>query len=192
MTPREQQHLKRPNRPPRNQRREVLILKDDASLICREGPLGLKVVAQQATIRAGHMVKLRLGLDGRLVRHKSGGPDLAVRMRIAGAHHGPAILKDLHVLDRVHSANLDILRRPRIHHRANLLARHAGQGQAVVGMKAKHLAQPARGFGLEQRRIRCLYQRWRIRQQRRVIIHKRKNPLVCRVYGSTRALIPRA
>ena len=99
----------------------------------------------------GQVIVLGLGLGGRFVGHKAGRPDLAVRMRVAGSHHGPAVLEDLHVLDPLQAAHLDIFPRPAIHHRANLLAGHARQGQAVVGMVAEHLAQSAGRFGHQQR-----------------------------------------
>ena len=88
----------------------------------------------------------RLGLRLRLIRHMLRRPDLPMRVRIARPHHRPAIFEDLHMLDPVRRAQFFILSGPCIHHPANLLARHARQGERVVRVVAKHLAQPARGL----------------------------------------------
>src|ERR1035441_2364702 len=109
MAARHQEDFEWPHSPPRDQSHEVLILKDD-SLI--GGPLRFNVVAEQAVAGAGKMVALCVGLGGWFVGHKAGGPDLTVRVRVAGAHHSAAILKDLHVLDPVQTAELNILAGP--------------------------------------------------------------------------------
>ena len=151
--------------------------------------LGGQVVAEQATAGAGQVFALGLGLGGRLVGHKVGGPDLAVRMRVAGAHHGSAVLKDLHVLDPVQAAISWYSCVQASTTRRISCAGHASQGQAVVGMEAKHLAQAACGLGHQQRRGRRLGQRRGIRQQGRVIVYKREDAFIRRVYRPARPLV---
>ena len=63
------------------------------------------------------MLVLRGRFRRRLVGNMLGGPDLAVGMRIAGAHHGAAVLEDLHVLD-IGSRQRGRLAGPGIHHAA--------------------------------------------------------------------------
>jgi len=151
----DQQYLKGPDRPPGDQSHEVLILEDDAGrFVFLRGLFGSQVVAQQAMAGAGEMLALGRDLGDRLVGNKAAGPDLAVGMRIAGAHHRAAVLEDLHVLDPVQAGHILVLLRPCIHHAANLRLGHAGQGQAVVGMEADHLAQSARRLCNQQRRGR--------------------------------------
>ena len=71
---------------------------------------------------------------------------------IAGAHHGPAVLKYLHVLDEVLAAKFLILLGPCIDNRANLLSGHAGQSERVVGVVAENLADAPGRLGHQQRR----------------------------------------
>jgi hypothetical protein len=42
---------------------------------------------------------LSIGFSGRNFWERAGGPDLAVRVRIARAHHRPAVFEDLHMLN---------------------------------------------------------------------------------------------
>ena len=72
---------------------------------------------------------------------------------IAGAHHCAAVLEDLHVLDPVERRQISGTRAVQASTTGRISARrHARQGEAVVGMKAEHLADAASGLGGEQRR----------------------------------------
>ena len=87
----------------------------------------------------------------RLVRNMFRGPDLAMRMRIACAHHGAAIFKNLHMLDFWPLAQLLVLGSPRIHHAQDIRHVHTRKRQAVVGMETQHTAKPAFAFRPEQK-----------------------------------------
>src|ERR1035438_6826887 len=91
-----------------NESRKMLILKND-SLSGRV--LGSQIVAEQTVAGPAEMFALGFGLGGRFVRHKARSPDLAVGMRVAGAHHRPAVLKDLHVFDPVQTCELAVFLR---------------------------------------------------------------------------------
>ena len=98
------------------------------------------------------VILLRGQLAQRLVRDVLGGPDLAVGMGIAGAHHGAAVLEDLHMVDIRQFAQRGRLAGPRIHHGGDFRHVHARQRQRVVGMEAEHAATPAFRLGDQQRR----------------------------------------
>jgi hypothetical protein len=77
--------------------------------------------------------------------------------------------------------------------RANLLARHARQGQRVVGMIAEHLAQPPRGLCLQQRRSPLLRRaRGNPAAARRNRLQKKTRPLYAGFTAPPARCIPRA
>ena len=117
------------------------------------------------------------GLGCRLIRHVLGGPDLSVRMRVARAHHGAAILEDLHVADLRTGAQLYKLIRPFIDHHANVRRLHQRQRERVVGMEAENAATAGLPLGTQQWRT-GRFRRGRVRQQRGVIIVKYIHVLV--------------
>jgi len=108
-------------------------------------------------------------LCGRLVRHMLRRPYLAVRMRIAGAHHRAAVFKNLHMLDEGLSGKLSVLRSPRLHHGLDLRNGHARKRQAVVRMEAEHTAYPALLLCTQQPRSGRGRHR-RIRQQSGIVV----------------------
>ena len=70
----------------------MLVLEDDP----RPVVLLFRVVEQEAAAGALGVTTLGGVLPSRLDRQRSAGPDLAVRMRVRGAHRRAAILEDLH------------------------------------------------------------------------------------------------
>ena len=88
---------------------------------------------------------------GGLVGDVLGGPDLAVRMGIAGAHHGAAVLEDLDVIKLGLAAEFGVLLGPGIDDEADSGEFHARDGEAVVGMKTEDAASSALLLGVEQR-----------------------------------------
>src|SRR6185437_14118807 len=95
--------FKRPNRPPGNKRDEVIVFEDDAAL---PGALLAQVFAKQTAAGAIEIITLAGGLGGRLIGNVVCGPDLAVRMRVAGAHQDAAVFEDLDVADPIERGDL--------------------------------------------------------------------------------------
>jgi hypothetical protein len=108
-------------------------------------------VAEQAgvvlIVPGGEMVEFAAGLVG----EEFGGPNLAVGMGIAGAHHGSAILKDLDVADPGDGGELAELLLPGGDDGADRGDRHAGECEGVVGVEAEDATEAAFGLGAEER-----------------------------------------
>ena len=86
-------------------------------------------------------------LPGRLVGDPFVGPDLSVRVRVAGAHHRAAVLEDLDVADPRLPAELQVLLGPGVDDPADLRAGHRTHGHVVAGREADDPAQATLGFG---------------------------------------------
>jgi hypothetical protein len=93
---RQKHGFKRPDRPEGNERDPRFVLGDDAILLVH---FQLKVVEQQRPMMCGKVFGLCDEFSSRFAGDVLGGPYLAMRMGIAGAHHGTAVLKDLNVTD---------------------------------------------------------------------------------------------
>src|SRR5271168_4768987 len=106
MPPAEHQGLKRPDRPERYQRHNRRTFKYDA-LPALE--LQIEVAAQQARPAARAEFFLSLLLARRQIGQFRGGPDLAMRMRIAGAHQLAAVFEYLDVPNARFRAQLTVL-----------------------------------------------------------------------------------
>src|SRR5258707_11817355 len=88
------EHFKRPDGPEGNHGYKALILTHQSCLL----PLfDLHVVTKQTTTSFLKIVPLRDHLTRRCLRNGTGSPDLAMWMRVAGAHHLATVLEDLHV-----------------------------------------------------------------------------------------------
>ena len=70
----------------------------------------------------GEVRELRWEFERGLVGDVFGGPDLAVRVWVAGAHHRAAILEDLDVLDLGHGAEFCGLLEPTPRRRVRMSA----------------------------------------------------------------------
>src|SRR5580704_8321128 len=109
----EDESLKWPDRPERNEGHEISIFKDDADFFLA---LQFKVVAQEAVTMALEEFLLVPFFALGKIWNRRVGPDLAMGMRIAGTHQKAAILKNLDVVYPVECAEFRILLRPRIDH----------------------------------------------------------------------------
>src|SRR5260370_30956892 len=63
-----------------------------------------------------------------------------MRMRIAGAHHGAAIFKNLYVIDPGYAPQLAILFGPHVQHSSNLSRAHLGESKILLPGEAGHAA----------------------------------------------------
>src|SRR5690242_8943866 len=86
-------------------------------------------------------------LPGRFIGKMHGSPSLAMRMRVAGAHHGPTVFEDLHVVDRVARAQVLELLRPDIHHGVDLVRGHAREREVMARREADHPANSGSARG---------------------------------------------
>src|ERR1700687_314605 len=82
--------------------------------------------------------------------NRVGGPDLAVRMRIAGAHHRTAVFEDLHVIDLGYLSQLLELDGPGMNHILDVLRCHGGEGKVVARQEADYPAKAGLTFGDQQ------------------------------------------
>ena len=111
-----------------------------------EGEVG----GEQTLVVLGEIGELRGEFECGLVGDVLGGPDLAVGMGIAGAHHGAAVLEDLDVLDLGARAELCGLAGPHLDDAADGGDVHGGEGEVVAGIEAEDAAEAALGFGAEE------------------------------------------
>ena len=139
--------LKWPHGPERHHRDEVVVGLDHADPV---RALGGQVVAEQAASVLGPVGALPGQLPGRLVRDALVGPDLPVRVRVAGAHHRAAVLEDLHVAHPRQAAEFAVLVGPGVHDLPDGRLRHHAQREVVAGVEADHPADAALGLGDEQ------------------------------------------
>src|SRR5947207_2249236 len=117
MPGRDHQRFEWPDRPEWNDDGKVLIA---AYQSCLQTGFKVEVLAKQAAAMACTILEqcsLFFRGDHREVFAR---PYLAMRMRAAGAHHRAAILKDLHMSDRVMAAEFLILRCQCIHDVSNV------------------------------------------------------------------------
>jgi len=119
-----------PHRPEGHQRDKVLRLEDDAFarlLLERE------VIANEALPVPLSVFRQTARLLRRLIGNMRRCPDLAVRVRIARAHHHATVFENLDVAGVFAGAKFCVLLGPDVHHRANIFHRHAGKGEVVPG-----------------------------------------------------------
>src|SRR5262249_23054644 len=83
-------------------------------------------------------------------RHRSVSPNLAMRMRIASAHDGAAILEDLYVAHPIDLLQLRELLAPHANHFADFLERHARNGEVMPRRKADDAADALLGVSHQQ------------------------------------------
>src|SRR6266403_589936 len=131
------QRFEWPNRPERHNYSKSIVLADDAQVQLQ---LQLQVVAQQAGMFLRVILPERRQLPSGKVWQRSIRPNLAVRMRIARAHHLAAIFENLHVIDPRNFAERDILLDPGIHDSAQLREAHSWNGEIVPRRKTHHAA----------------------------------------------------
>src|SRR5439155_24585244 len=108
-----------------------------------------RVFAQQTP--AAQLAPGELGglLLGDFAGQRVAGPDLAVWVRVAGAHHGPAVFEDLDIVDGRLRAEFRVLVYPDVHHCAQASRFHGGEGEVVARGETDHAANAGFGFGDE-------------------------------------------
>ena len=141
--------LEGPGGPVGDEGDEEVVLDDDAGVGLRE--FGGEVVAEQAGVVLLVVRLLRGELAEGLVGDVFGGPDLAVGVRVAGAHHGAAVLEDLDVVDVGQIAEGGGFEGPGVDDGGDVGDGHAGEGEGVVGVEAEDAATAALGLGDEER-----------------------------------------
>ena len=144
---RQHHRFERPDRPERHQHGEVVVPEDDPLAGLRFEP---EIVAEQARAMGGAVVGLRGELLGGFVGQVAARPDLTVRVRVAGAHRGAAILEDLHRVDLVHGAERHILLAPAGDHMGDVVDGEASHRKVVAGGIADHPADTGFGAGDDQ------------------------------------------
>ena len=77
-------------------------------------------------------------------------PYLAVRMWVAGAHHGAAIFKDLHMMNLRHCPQFLKLLRPGTDHALDIFWPHGGKCEVVARREADHAANSGFSLGHNQ------------------------------------------
>src|SRR5207248_11323534 len=97
------QHFERPHGPERDQYNEAFVRNNDPRFFVF---LQLQIIAKQTTSMFLEIVLLRRKFASGRLRYRAGGPNLAMRMGIAGAHHFAAIFKNLYVTDTRHSTEV--------------------------------------------------------------------------------------
>ena len=98
---------------------------------------------------------LRSQFAQRLVGNVLSRPDLAVRVRIARAHHRAAVLEYLHVVDPGKLTECCGLFGPGVDHAGDIRHGHPREREGVVGVEAEDAAEAPLGLGDQQRRSVC-------------------------------------
>src|SRR5205823_10574766 len=123
----EDQSLERPHRPEGNQRRESVILQDDAVAAA----LDRKVFAKQALAAGFEPILLCPLLLLNLIRNPVIGPYLTMWMRIARTHHLPAVFENLDIVHQFHGAEPLVFRAPCVHYTFECGRLHARNSKVV-------------------------------------------------------------
>ncbi len=118
-------------------------------------------------------------------------PDLAMRMRIASAHHGAAILKNLDVSNRRKSRELAVLFAPRIYKLRDSCLVHLRYGKIVTRRKTYYPADAC--LATRDQQIAIVQERDRsFRQQRWIVVIEHERGFVIRISNSPNSFITRA
>ncbi len=157
--------LKGPNSPEGNQCCETVILGHHPLAL----PFQSEVVAEQASPPFVKPVSLRMAFLPDLVGNPVIRPDLAVRVRIACAHHLAAIFEDLNISHPGHRSELFILLAPGLDHLFDRRIVHTRNRQVMKRRKTQHSGDTRFGFG-DQEFPLIVSTQWRIGQQRGKIV----------------------
>ena len=115
----------------------MFVLEDQA---LARGFLDAQIFAEQALLVRLLVIALRRLFLRWLIGKGTGSPNLTVRMRIAGAHHGAAVLENLYVVDEVAASEIGELLAPHFDDCDDFFLVHARKGQIVAGRKASDAA----------------------------------------------------
>ena len=111
----------------------MFVLEDQA---LARGFLDAQIFAEQALLVRLLVIALRRLFLRWLIGNGTGSPNLTVRMRIAGAHHGAAVLENLYVVDEVAASEIGELLAPHFDDCDDFFLVHARKGQIVAGEKS--------------------------------------------------------
>src|SRR5450631_2761652 len=190
MTAAAQQHFKRPHRPKGNHCHKPFIAADDAS------PLALlqrNIVAQETASVLGATFALGIELARWLFWNRCRGPNLAMRVRVTGAHHFATVFENLNVVDSGERSQFAELRSPGPDHLFDLRQAHAGKGQIVARREAHDAADARLTLRYKQAFVLNIEAAaGRVFLQRGEIILKNKCGWILWVPYAARAFIPRA
>src|SRR5579883_158817 len=178
MALRKDERLERPNGPEGNEDGEVARFQDDA-LVSRE--FQREIGAEQAgTGMRSRILALMEEFFRGLIRERFGGPDLAVRMRIARAHERSAVFENLHAGCRGRGAEFGRFLGLGADHGANFFDREIGQGEMVLRTKAENAATASFRSGDQQAAFVQLTGSG-IRSERGIVVVEDENAVVARV-----------
>src|SRR2546421_10655391 len=118
-------------------------------------------------------------------------PNLAVRMRIARAHHLAAVLEDLHVINPWNFPKRAVLFDPAVHDGAQFRDAHSRNSEIMARRKTHHAADSLLHSPNKQA-ARIKLELPDVRQHRRVIVIKSVRFRITWRLRSARALITRA
>src|SRR5438105_4879687 len=125
------------------------------------------------------------------IRERSVRPNLAMGMRVAGAHEFAAIFENLYVADPGNLRERGKLFGPSIDHAAQFAGVHSWNGEIVARGKAQDAAQSAVGSGDEQT-IFLVLQRLGFGQERTKVVLEHIRFRVSRRLSAAGALVSRA
>src|SRR5712692_10420678 len=166
--------FKGPDRPEWHEGSKLLVFTNDALL---ESGLDLQVLAEQASSVPLPIIEKRRSLFRGLIGNGSVGPNLAVWMRVARAHHGATIFEDKDIIDPRLLPEFSILADPDINDCPNLSETHSGERQVMASRKTDHPTIAAFAAGDEQAGV-VLVELRRGRQKRGKVIVKDKSGFV--------------
>lgn len=106
------------------------------------------------------------------IRQRGVGPDLAMRVRVAGAHQFTAIFENLHVANPGNFCERRILLGPRVNYAAQFTNAHVRNGKIVPRRKAQDAADASIGSRHEQTAL-IKMQRLALREKRREVVVER-------------------
>ena len=148
----------------------------------------IQIVHQQRALIGMVVVKLARVFLGWVLRHREGGPDLAVRMGVGCAHGGALVLKDLHVGNVGARAQFCNLLRPCVDHRADFGVLHFRQGQVMAGVEANDAADARFGLPAKEGAL-ARVATWAVGQKSGEVVVKDKGAAVGGRLVAARALV---
>src|SRR5438045_3746620 len=137
MSPADNDDLEGPDRPIRHKNDELLIGKDNPFFTFQ---FKIEVITEKAAPLLLTVFLLYPQLLRRFIGDTCAGPDLTMRMGIAGSHHGAAVLEYLNVIDPIEFAEFGILLCPGVNDSSYLYGVHSRQREIMTRRKAHYPA----------------------------------------------------
>jgi len=184
------QHFEWPNCPEGHQHNKCLIRNYDPRALAR---LQFKIIAEQTSAVALEIAELRRQFARGRLWNRFRRPYLAMRMRIASAHHLAAVFENLHMANSRYLAELFKLSCPGADYFFDSRQIHAGERQIMTGGEAHHAANSRLTFGYHQAFVLHVHPEVRrIFPQRSEIIFEDERRTVFGVARPARAWVPGA